>query len=185
MKRVNNHKPALSMATLFLSKPQKIYPLLSQWRILLLAVGFLAILMSVLIIFGARNSVRTTTDWIIISLMFLFFLLLGLDLIYQGLRSRLITTTEGIIYCQPHFKLSAQWAEISHVIERAGRVAIVLQESSYEGNELLRWLVTRLGPWDRVIPLDPYIDRNNWRDSDFGDKLRHYAPHLIQSRGGR
>ncbi len=180
-KKINVHH----LMTTTLSKPQNSYYLIPRWRILLLICGFFGILTSLLLIFGGRNSLHTLNDWLNFSLIFLLFFLLGVDLIYQGLRSRLVTTAEGIIYYQPHFKLIARWEEIDTIVEQAGRVILVLQKSSYEGNPVLRWFITRLGAWDRLIPLDPYIGKNRWRVSEFGNELKQYAPYLIKPKGIR
>ena len=149
-----------------------------SWRISLTFLGILFTVIVLGVIWAAKGILSINQDWWVFITLGIF-LLLSLSLVYQGMRSRLVLTRIGITYYQPHFKIQYKWNEVEKIVEHSKRLLIIGQNSAYQGNSMLKWGLTRLGPWDRIIPIDPYLHIGTWRDSEFGILIEQHAPHLL------
>ena len=162
------------------NSPTAILFLKPSWRWTLTFLGAVSTLFSLGISWGAIRSgaLSIIQDWwVFLTLGAL--LLLSLSLMYQGFRSRLVLTREGIVYYQPHFSLHVQWDEVENIVEHNGRIVILSRIPAYKGNQLFKWFLTRLGTWDRIIPVDPYVRTGTWQEGEFGYYVERYAPHVL------
>lgn len=91
----------------------------------------------------------------------LFFALLGLELIDERLRSRIEISETEIVYYQPRFTLACKWENFEGLVRSVYGIALKFSESEILSGRLIVLGLSLVGPWERLIPITPYLSLEN------------------------
>jgi hypothetical protein len=104
---------------------------------------------------------------------------------YKAQHGRFVTLPDGIEYYAPYYSIRTTWDNIESIGRTLGGMygywhfeveGFLLHQSALQGNKWLNW-PTRLVHLDRFVPVSPFAKQ--WRDSELGQDVRRYAPHLF------
>jgi hypothetical protein len=105
---------------------------------------------------------------------------LALLMAYSAVQIRLVISPEGVEYYQVGYSVRTSWDNVARIGEiPAGRImaeGLVLYESALFVDRLfsgVKYIQTR----GQVIPLSLF--KRDWVDSDLGQEIKKYAPHLF------
>jgi hypothetical protein len=108
---------------------------------------------------------------------------LALLMAYSAVQIRLVITPEGVEYYQVGYSVRTTWQNIARIGEiPAGRIMVeglILYESGLSVAKLfsgVKYIQTR----GQVIPLSLF--KRDWIESDLGQEIKMYAPHLFARR---
>lgn len=94
---------------------------------------------------------------------------------------RIVVSRDGIEYHGGLYIISTSWdnvVRIGQIPSAFGMTeGLVLREPAMHASNWLCWLV-RMNRIDHVIPLASFMWW--WRDTELGDDIRRYAPHLFE-----
>jgi hypothetical protein len=106
-------------------------------------------------------------------------------LIYKNSQEHVVVSEKGIEYSRPGLILEAKWEGVSKVAtywHQGFRQECLLIDNSQV--RIKKWSLGSIpGPFEfvprnTIIPLSCFSD--NWRDSELGQQIKQYAPHLFQ-----
>ncbi len=99
---------------------------------------------------------------------------------YSAIQIRLVTSPEGIEYYQVGYSVRTTWDNLAQIgAIPAGRIMVeglILREPALFVDKWLagvKYIQTR----GQLIPLSLF--KRNWLDSELGEDIRKYAPHLF------
>jgi hypothetical protein len=99
--------------------------------------------------------------------------------------SRIVVSQKGIIWHSTGFTLWASWEDVQKISYRVYGFSLqeglaVRKLSVQINNRGVGYLPTpwQIPPFKPFIPLSCFLD--HWRDSELGDEIKQYAPHLFQ-----
>jgi hypothetical protein len=90
-----------------------------------------------------------------------FFALLGLELIDERLHSRIEISVTEIVYYQPRFSLACNWRDLVGFLNSGYGTALIFSDSEILSGGLILFGLRLMGPWHRMIPITPYLTREN------------------------
>jgi hypothetical protein len=105
--------------------------------------------------------------------------------IYKNFQEHIVVSEKGIEYSRPGLILGAKWEGISKVAtywQQGFRQECLLIDNSQV--RIKKWSLGSIsGPFEffprnTIIPLSCFSE--NWRDSELGQQIKQYAPHLFQ-----
>ena len=114
------------------------------------------------------------------ALFVVFVSCLAILMAYSAVQIRLVISPEGIEYYQVGYSVRTSWNNVARIGEiPAGRImaeGLILHEPALFVDKLfsgVKYIQTR----GQVIPLSLF--KRDWIDSDVGQAIRKYAPHLL------
>lgn len=110
----------------------------------------------------------------------------GAALLAEAIQTYLVVAPEAIEYTAPGYSIRATWDDVDHIWSHWYATwrswywkpyveNLILRRSELRAN---RWVATlvRFSGSDRIIPVGRFAW--DWRNSELGENIRHYAPHL-------
>ncbi|MFT3892624.1 MAG: hypothetical protein QM730_13395 [Anaerolineales bacterium] len=140
----------------------------SKLNILYNALEFLAMLPFIVLAYEALTNKLHATP--LIGGLFGGSFTLAIGMISIVLNQKLIVTRTGLEYHVGWSRMEVHWKDISSIGFRWGPLPRM------EG-----FLVPATGqrtPFEQFIPLSIFAD--DWRDSELGNQIKKYAPHLLE-----
>jgi len=112
---------------------------------------------------------------VVLFLIFLYFLVAT---VYRGLFDRVTILSGGIEYKTFGYTIFVEWSNISNI----GSYQMKLHKldgifANEEGNKLKVWFPSGI-KMKTFIPLSMFD--KNWRESELGQQIKKYAPHLFE-----
>lgn len=93
---------------------------------------------------------------------------------------KILLSPNGIDYRAFAYEVSAEWNELK-MIEKdpalLSNLEWIITDSKKIKNKLLLWQLLR---WERRNYIPVYLFAENWRDSELGQQIKQYAPHLFE-----
>jgi len=116
-------------------------------------------------------------------LFIVFVSCLALLMAYSAVQIRLIISPDGVEYYQVGYSVRTSWDNVARIGEiPAGRIiaeGLILYEPALFVDKMfsgVKYIQTR----GQVIPLSLFI--HDWVDSELGQEIKKYAPHLFARR---
>lgn len=105
-------------------------------------------------------------------------------LVYSAVQIKLITSPDGIAYYHVGYSVRTPWSNLARIEEipdgRGTIAALILYEPALQVDNRLA-SVQNVQSREQVIPLSPF--GRDWLNSELGDDLKKYAPHLFARNG--
>ena len=104
---------------------------------------------------------------------------------YSAPPAHLVVSEKGVVWNGPGFTLSTTWEHAARISHRVYGFSV--QEGLTVTKIMVQIHETGIGylptPWQfppvrPFIPLSCFVD--NWRDSELGQQIKYYAPHLLE-----
>lgn len=148
------------------------YHLNKIWKWLLVGTGILGVVfLAWMVWLSFSQDISGFDNEAILAL--LFFLLLLLELIYEGTQSRIVVTKDELVYYQPRFCLVCKWEDLTGLFSPRTDITLKFSKADISYGKLVAYSLRLLGPWHRLVPLTPYLSRENRLEIG-----RYISPHI-------